>query len=1336
MCGQVYGVVFDDPKPKINGRKGQAQGGVDVFVNAKGIGRIGVQCKKYFRIELNWKHVDDEVKKADKYKTPIKTLLIATTSPSNASLLHKVQLLSDEREAKGLFTIEVEFWEDIESHINRFNILQDNYAPHSPGAAYHRQELELARIKELTIETRDTVATFAALPAGLDNSANKIISAQLDHTNELLKAYRYQDALTHLASIGKDLQPFDAHQKARWYLQRGLCLWFSRDDVKEAASLFLKASDLYPDDERMAAAHIRGLMFNEKIDEALDVGRFAIERFPTSQQVWLVYINARLMKGEVIQIGNIPSSMQDEPDVLQMLAIAAHKNGNHTEALRLSDKAAANPKASFFTRLTALNFVVDDAARNTAAAMYGLLSKNQLDALNRAMAMFEPRYEKLWPVQSSAVEEAAAHLGFIFLLQRNPKSAIEIVKEAAAHGVNSNELLRVHIMALTELKLNDEALELGRTRMADLTKESIIMVAELAASRGEVKFLDDALAQAKSWQPICQETVDTLSALRWVALTRAGEKDRALKEITDANIVATRKLLPICTAARLLNAAGLPLEAAELIDRAKSLIDADSSESDRLMLAELLFKAERWMEAAVLYEPLTTTGQLSDLHTRLLACYVEVDNRKKAKELLNRLPDGWVENDEIRSLAMNLGQKASDWTFLLPLADTQTRKAPTEAVSWVFKLHVARHVEAPAVFQDMVRQVPENLSGSIRNLAQLAVLEIRYDEASRGLRRLYRLVRQNFDEPEALSAYFIGIMAAPNVLPMMEDSLTAVVAGSALTLVNDVGHELQVVIDPADVAVFSKRTNFLQSDSPEAVAIIGAKVGQMVAVPAQAFGGTQNYTVKAIQSAYRRMIQVVQERAESFGGLPNLKSVPVGTSGDAAKDFIHMHEEIKRSTEITQQIFEAYGSGQLTLAGFAVMQGRSPVDVATGWPLDAPPIFIGTGIVQEKNEALASLARPDSIYVTDSLTLTELVNFGVPEVFAALPKIYISPVTMGILEDNLSDAEVDKSVGTAIDVDGQLGFIEYDAKHRERKIAFARELVEVAKKYCSVQPAYGELIPPKEVPQFANILKEEEREMLLLAKAYNATLLTLDGRFRMLAKGCVKVDGVWPQALVMHCLATSRIAPAKSAEFTINQFLSNRKFVSLSSWDLIWMVMQGDRYIQRGIQTFKRYLESPDTEFESTTRIALDFLTSTTGLQTQLGAFGELFVHIVESIFRRKDCPADFHKVIEEFVFNLPEELAGVPYLYQPANRLRTQIIHKQRMYLAEKLVEARKRSNSPLETRPIAVRLLFCSKIPMLIMDKSISEKMSTEHFQIGENNNPSDSCNSTSQTLASGAT
>ena len=46
MCARIYGAVYGDQLPTINGRRGQAQAGIDVFVNSTA-GRIGIQCKRY-----------------------------------------------------------------------------------------------------------------------------------------------------------------------------------------------------------------------------------------------------------------------------------------------------------------------------------------------------------------------------------------------------------------------------------------------------------------------------------------------------------------------------------------------------------------------------------------------------------------------------------------------------------------------------------------------------------------------------------------------------------------------------------------------------------------------------------------------------------------------------------------------------------------------------------------------------------------------------------------------------------------------------------------------------------------------------------------------------------------------------------------------------------------------------------------------------------------------------------------------------------------------------------------------------------------------------------------
>jgi len=230
MCAQVYGVVFNDRMPKMNGRRGQVQGGVDVFVKEAGVGRVGIQCKKYTMKPVKWEDVEDEVSKADKHNTPIKKLILATTAPNDAPLLKKVQELSDNRETQGLFPVEVEFWEDICNHIDRFPVLQDSYAPHTPGAAFHRQEASLNAISDIVLETSATVRSIAGLPLARPDSVDRLISQQLDRTNELLKAGRYRDALDHLAVVGKDPGPFDEKLAgiSRKVSASGSCAWTTR----------------------------------------------------------------------------------------------------------------------------------------------------------------------------------------------------------------------------------------------------------------------------------------------------------------------------------------------------------------------------------------------------------------------------------------------------------------------------------------------------------------------------------------------------------------------------------------------------------------------------------------------------------------------------------------------------------------------------------------------------------------------------------------------------------------------------------------------------------------------------------------------------------------------------------------------------------------------------------------------------------------------------------------------------------------------------------------------------------------------------------------------------
>lgn len=1301
MCVQIYGVVFKDSLPKMNGRKGQAQSGVDVFVDAQGIGRIGIQCKKYVLTDLKWKHVEAEVSAADKNMVPICRLLIATTSQSDAVLLRQTQDLSDKRKAAGLFEVEIEFWEDIENRVESHPALQEHYAPNSPGGVFHRQSNELAAIRDIVVDTHAGVAALAELPVARDDSANKLISGQLDRTNDLIKAGRYRDALAHVDSVGKDQDPFDAHQKARWFLQRGLCLWFSKDDVEEAASLFLKAAETYPGDERMIAAGIRGLMMRKDIAGALEAGRLASDRFPVSLQVWLALANARMLSGERITLADAPEASRDEPDVLQFVALSSREGGDLAGAVELACAAAARPGAGFFNRSLFLRLAVERCSTEPVLAQYGLISKDRLGKLAEAVAAFEPRKERLWDVQSDAAAETAAHLGFAFLLLREPDKALDLAREARATGLSSTDLLRVEIQALDESGRREDALKAAKAVMPDLPPEALAAACEIAAGNGDDVFLEKAAGEAVRRFPEKPEIADYLTGLRWGALARSGRKDAVVTEILRTPPGSLPGVVLPCAAARVLRWAGRPIEAAEAANRAFADLGPDASAADRLLVADLLSLFERWGEAASLYEGLLDHAGPgpSDLHARMLECYVESDARGKAKTLLNRMPDGWAEHDETRRCAVNLGQRAGDWAFLGPLAERQSAKAPGEAVSWLFRLRVLMHTVEPAVFQGEVRKIPEEVSGSIRNCAVLAGLELRYDEGAKGLRRLYRLLRRNLDEPEAFSAYLVNFMTGR--LPPLDDAPMRVTPGCLVEFEEaEGGRREMVVLDPADVGALAKRDGFLPPDDPDAAPFLGAAPGDEVELPMMA-GGVRRVRVIALGSAYLHMARLAEERARSLRGIPWLKSVQVGNTGDPQKDLARMHEEIRRTSRVSQQLLDSYASGALTLSRLSKALGRSPVEVCVGWPDDGPPLFVGTGTPQERDAALALMRTPEAVFIADSTALAELARLEVGHAVGALPKVLVSAATKEIVDALVADAETDDSFGTAFDADGRLGFVEFDDRRKMQRLAFAHALSEVVGR-CEVAPAYGDLGDSENARGMAKVMGPEEREMLLLAKERGAIILTLDGRIRMLARHVFGIEGIWPQVLVMRALEAGVVTGRQASAFAVGEFLSNRTFVSLRSEDLTWMVSQGDAWLQRGVSDLKRYLAAADTERDSSLDVVLGLLRGVVMLNTQLGAFGELLFHVSEAMFRRADRRPDLRILLTGFVVQLLEDAAPKEHILAMANLRRDKELAMRKSLLVSRIEEAEYRAKTPPSSEPVLIRVLHCASKPYLLLDRS----------------------------------
>jgi hypothetical protein len=120
LCHALFKLVWQDPLAQKNGRRGQAQHGVDVFGSPNSDRRSyqGVQCKgkdSNYGSKAEWSEVHAEIAKAEKFSPKLDKWIFATTAPANATLQKAARELSVKRRAKGLFSVDVLGWEEIQA---------------------------------------------------------------------------------------------------------------------------------------------------------------------------------------------------------------------------------------------------------------------------------------------------------------------------------------------------------------------------------------------------------------------------------------------------------------------------------------------------------------------------------------------------------------------------------------------------------------------------------------------------------------------------------------------------------------------------------------------------------------------------------------------------------------------------------------------------------------------------------------------------------------------------------------------------------------------------------------------------------------------------------------------------------------------------------------------------------------------------------------------------------------------------------------------------------------------------------------------------------------------
>ncbi|WP_157376943.1 PIN domain-containing protein [Burkholderia ubonensis] len=1207
FCHNVYGTVFNDPTATKNGRSGQKQYGVDVFVR-DGERRYGIQCKQKSFAKLTQAIIDEEVAAADKglveKRLPaISELIIATTAANDAKLIAYAAKLTDERKQEGQFAVNLAFWDTLQVLVKSNPSLQWQYAPHMAGGAFfefsrkqdeisrklddHRELLQVVATATTTAASNGRVSTNSIPDARLD-SLDKLVDSQLDGVKKMLMEGRFAAALESLTSLGQNLGAFDIYQRSRWFAQRAHCYW-QQESLEFAAKDFDSAYGLTSADDKTASNHIRGALLRQQYDRALELAGEARLAFPASANVFSVWAEAAERCGKrPVWEQDVPPEFRDDADVLHVFGWQALLAGELSAAAEFSKKITDKGTPTFEQAGLRLLALVNMATANGVFAGAGIVSEQILHELAETLQLFEPVDKHIWNRQGGlSTATTIACVGYAYLMTGKPEEAKDFLLKGVQRFPAEGQLARICLEAMVKADGNITAgYRFGSEHIEALDQQGQMMVAEMAAEIGDLATLERIAAILRERHSDDLERDEELQAFNWLALVSSGNDDKLDDVLTFAAFSAMTSTVAKIIVANI----AFRRKATWAVDAVRSLAEAlndDSPMREVIMVSRACVAVGLYSEAAKRLAKILPKGIASEPHTLLFEALVKGGSRRKALRMLEEFPPTAIDDADIRALALELAEGANDWRELSRLSDLQLKANPGRAEAWTFRAAVLLRQRQPQAVQRLVReQIPLDLQGSAKSRAKLARVEIEFGNPDRGFKRLYQVFRCSPADVNVASIY-LG-----NVLSMQPERrpTTPLSVGPATAVTLSIGNTTrQLIVDPTELVDLPKAAPFISTSDPTFAALDGKRVGDTVQL-ADGLGIAHVYKVADISSGYMALTAHAEKlvRESVVPGGP-ITSIEMQTREDGQLDLSHMQSMLRARSERTRHALDGYAQGKLTIGIVSKLLGVSSLVLAADWPDEpGPKLYACSGTLEDQAASEQLLKSWDCPLVVDLTAIYELVANDMESALSLIQPVYISTSSVEVLDALIEAAATDRAVGHMTEVNGQITMIHYGDGYHEGRKAYLERLRTCIDDHCEVVPAWGAEELPEDLPRFAEVLDRESYDTLLLCLEKNGLLLTLDGRLRELGKIVANITGVWPQLFCSVASQHGHCTRESYHRFVMASIRRRRTHTAITPGDVVWAAHEPLKTANRTFGMLLRYISERSVEALSTARVIAD----------------------------------------------------------------------------------------------------------------------------------------------------
>ena len=673
----------------------------------------------------------------------------------------------------------------------------------------------------------------------------------------------------------------------------------------------------------------------------------------------------------------------------------------------------------------------------------------------------------------------------------------------------------------------------------------------------------------------------------YIAAERFDEAERILTPMLE---LSPTNVLSLINAALISSKTGKRDEAISQLKEACNYVQDSENLHEKLELADQLYLHEQFKEAATLYEKLADTNQNSQLTVRVLASYYNAGEIGKALELCRKLREKYgrpLEN--VSKIEYEIYEEIGDLNEAFALCEAYLRTFPDDADMRIHLAYVHYRLNNIEAFENLLNLLedtyaPKNIPlPSCFNLAHLHYIGSKPEKA---LEIMYEARRTHFNDADAHLKYFgLFLQVEKQIGELLYP--TQVQPGTAVCFDNS-GQKNWYVIEERENGDY--RSDELDLEHSLAQLSLGKSVNDELHLQQNPFG-TDVRQIVDIKSKYVYAFQDTLLRfSERFQGTPGLWSIklPNSNKSDDSAKFRPLLDSIDRQHEATLQISKVYKENRLPIGALTNLAGGNVLDT-WGFLMSRPDLGIRccAGNLEEKIQALALLENPQLKLVVDLISLITLHCLEAADIVVrAFGKLRIVQSAIDELQGIINEREGMWSEREGMIV-GKRGdrYVKQvinpeDAKHG---IEYLKGIVKWIKANCEVEPCTPALeMNQLDKRELNDMLQPHFIDTLLIANQPDYLLLSDDGYLRL--------DGVWTQVVLEHCVNKGLLSKAEYDKMTIKLVCSHYYHTEFNSDVLIEAAKQSDWKLSQPYNSLVQALGSQEMNLGSAINVASAFL--------------------------------------------------------------------------------------------------------------------------------------------------